>query len=112
MALPPIPAKKNGYPEAGTFSPRVVVLGGKQHKMFLTRCEMGEPRQVTAAECEKCPHGKVLNNRTVVICAGSMKFFVTPCFFDARASATVRDCEECEWGEIGEDRLRVLCGRI
>jgi len=87
-------------------------MTAKQHKVFLTTCDIAEPRQVNASDCERCPHGSVVDNRTRVLCGGVTKFFITPCFFDMRASATVRDCENCRWGEVGEDRLRVYCGRF
>jgi len=82
------------------------------HKLFLTRCELGEPRQVSAQDCEKCPHGSVIDSRTRVICEGATKFFVAPCYFDMRAAATVDECEKCHFGEVAPDRLRVYCNRI
>lgn len=82
------------------------------HKLFLTSCEVGEPRPVTASDCARCGRGMVIDNKSRVICGGMTKFFVTPCYFEMRASATVHDCEECEFGEIGDDRLRVFCSRL
>ena len=86
--------------------------GEKQHKMFLTTCDMGEPRSVSALDCEKCGRGSVVDLRTRVLCGGVTKFFVTPCLFDMRAAATVRECEECRFGKVAEDRLRVYCTRL
>lgn len=83
-----------------------------QHKLFLTTCDIGEPRPVSAVDCSNCPRGSVVDNRTRVLCQGGTKFFVTPCFFDMRAAATVNECEACRFGEIGEDRLRVYCSRL
>jgi len=82
------------------------------HKVFLTTCDAGEARSVTANDCVKCGRGLVIDNKSQVICRGSTKFFVTPCYFDLRASATVHDCEECKFGEVGVDRLRVICSRL
>ena len=84
----------------------------KQHKLFLTTCKLGEPKQVSAADCAKCPHGSVVDNKTRVLCEGATKFFVTPCLFDMRAAATMMDCEKCGFGKIGDDRLRVFCSRL
>jgi len=83
-----------------------------QHKLFLTTCDLGEPRSVSASDCELCPHGSVVDNKSRVFCAGATKFFVTPCFYDMRASATIAECESCRWGEIGPDRIRVYCSRM
>lgn len=82
------------------------------HKLFMTRCDLGEQRMVTALDCGVCPHGSVIDNKSRVICAGETKFFSVPCGFDMRAAATVRDCEACPWGEVGPDRARVFCGRL
>ncbi len=87
-------------------------MSQKVHKLFLTTCDLGERRSVTATDCARCGRGMVIDNKSRVICRGTMKFFVTPCYFDLRASATVHDCEECKFGEVGEDRLRVICSRL
>jgi len=87
-------------------------MSQKMHKLFLTTCDVGEPRSVTATDCIRCGKGTVIDNKTRVICGGATKFFVTPCFFDMRASATVQDCEECKFGDVGDDRLRVFCSRL
>ena len=87
-------------------------MSQKIHKLFLTTCNVGEARSVTASDCTKCGRGMVIDNKSRVICRGCTKFFVTPCYFELRASATVHDCEECEFGEIGEDRLRVFCSKL
>ena len=84
----------------------------KMHKLFLTMCDLAEPRSVTAAECSTCPHGSVIDNKTRVICSGEMKYFTAPCYYDMRAAATVAECENCSFGEIGPDRLRVYCDRM
>jgi hypothetical protein len=88
------------------------VLTKKMHKLFLAKCDLAEPRMVTAKECEACPHGSVIDRRTRVICGGEVKFFTTPCYFDLRCAATVMDCERCQHGEVGEDRLRSFCSRL
>lgn len=87
-------------------------MNRQMHKLFLTTCDLGEPRSVSATECEKCQHGSVVDNKTRVLCFGVTKFFQTPCCFEMRAAATVLDCAECKFGEIGEDRLRVFCSRL
>jgi len=87
-------------------------MNQKVHKLFLTTCDVGERRSVTASDCLKCGKGSVIDNKSRVVCGGSTKFFVTPCYFDMRASATVYDCQECKYGEIGDDRLRVFCSRL
>jgi len=80
------------------------------HKLFLARCDrLGEPKMVSASDCERCPRGSVIDRKTRVICEGETKFFLAPCFNDMRAAATVIDCENCPHGEIGDDRLRVFC---
>jgi len=84
----------------------------KQHKLFMTVCDLGEPRSVTAFDCEHCPHGSVIDARSRVMCGGVTKFFLTPCLFDMRTAATVHECDKCEFGEVGEDRVRVYCSRI
>lgn len=83
-----------------------------QHKLFLTTCDLGEPRSVSALDCSRCPRGSVVDNRSRVLCEGETKFFVVPCLYDMRAAATLYDCEKCAFGEVGEDRLRVFCSRI
>jgi hypothetical protein len=83
-----------------------------QHKMFLTTCDLGVPRAVSAADCATCPHGSVVDNKSRVLCQGATKFFLAPCFYDMKAAATVYECEACLFGEIGQDRLRVFCSRI
>ena len=87
-------------------------MSQKMHKLFLTTCDLAEPKSVTASDCEKCDHGSVVDNKSRVICQGATKFFVTPCYYDMRAAATVYDCEKCPFGDIGDDRLRVFCSRI
>lgn len=87
-------------------------MSQQMHKLFLTTCDMGEPRSVSASDCERCPHGSVVDNKSRVLCAGITKFFLTPCFFDMRAAATVIDCAQCRFGQLGEDRLRVYCSRF
>jgi len=84
----------------------------KQHKMFLTTCDLGEHRPVSAADCSNCPHGSVVDNKSRVLCHGETKFFLAPCFYEMRAAATMYECESCRFGEIGEDRLRVFCSRM
>jgi hypothetical protein len=84
----------------------------KMHKLFLTTCDLGEPRSVGADECERCPHGSVVDRKSRVICAGTTKFFLAPCYYDMRSAATVYDCEKCNWGEVGADRTRVFCSRL
>ncbi len=81
------------------------------HRLFLTSCEL-QMKSVSALECEKCEHGRVIDNKSQVLCKGQTKYFVTPCLVNMRAAATVYDCDNCPWGEIGEDRLRVYCVRI
>jgi hypothetical protein len=87
-------------------------MNAKIHKLFLTRCDMHETRMVSAADCQRCPKGSVIDGRSRVVCAGETKFFTTPCYFDMRASATVHDCTRCRFGTIGDDGLRVFCGRL
>jgi hypothetical protein len=87
-------------------------MDSKMHKLFLTTCDLGEPRPVSARDCEGCPHGSVVDNKSRVICGGVTKFFVTPCYYDMRSAATVYDCEKCRFGRIGEDRIRVFCSRM
>lgn len=82
------------------------------HKLFLTTCDLGEHRSVTANDCARCGRGKVLDNKSQVLCRGQTRFFATPCYFDMRASATIYDCEKCKFGEVGDDRLRVFCSRL
>ena len=84
----------------------------KQHKLFVTMCELGEPHSVTAIDCEKCTHGSVIDARSRVMCDGATKFFQVPCYLEMRAAATVHDCEECRLGEVGEDRVRVYCSHV
>jgi len=84
----------------------------KMHKLFQTTCDLGEPRSVGANECERCPHGSVVDRKSRVICAGTTKFFLAPCYYDMRSAATVYDCEKCRWGEVGDDRTRVFCSRL
>jgi len=84
----------------------------KMHKLFLTTCDLGEPRSVPADECERCPHGSVVDRKSRVICDGATKFFYAPCYYDMRSAATVYDCEKCRWGEVGADRTRVFCSRL
>lgn len=84
----------------------------KMHKLFQTNCDLGEPRLVVASDCERCPHGSVVDKKSRVICGGVTKFFLAPCFYDMRAAATIYDCEKCPWGEVGEDRTRVFCSRF
>jgi hypothetical protein len=87
-------------------------MNRQTHKLFLTTCDLAEPRSVSATDCERCPHGSVVDNKSRVICSGVTKFFLAPCYFDMRAAATVLDCAGCRFGEIGEDRLRVYCSRF
>lgn len=87
-------------------------MSKKIHKLFLARCDLAEPRMVTAKECEACPQGSVIDRRERVLCGGEVKFFATPCYFDMRCAATVSDCGRCPHGEVGEDRLRVFCSRL
>lgn len=87
-------------------------MNPKMHKLFLCRCDIGEPRQVSAADCQRCSRGSVIDGKTRVICMGETKFFVVPCYYDMRAAATVRDCVRCRFGTIGEDGLRVYCDRL
>lgn len=84
-------------------------MDGKALKLFMTRCDEGEPRAVSAVECGSCPHGSVVDNRSRVLCHGGTKFFSVPCYREMRASATVADCEACPHGRVSEDRLRVFC---
>ena len=93
-------------------SGRVYMNSHKQHKLFMTVCDLGEPHSVTAFDCEHCPHGSVIDARSRVMCGGVTKFFLAPCFFDMRAAATVHECDKCGFGEVGEDRVRVYCSRI
>jgi len=79
------------------------------HKLFLTRCDLEESRQVSAVDCEKCSMGSVVDGRSRVLCAGVTKFFSTPCYHGMRSSATVGDCSACRFGAVGDDRLRVMC---
>ncbi|OGS52523.1 MAG: hypothetical protein A3K75_03685 [Euryarchaeota archaeon RBG_13_61_15] len=88
-----------------------VNMSAKVHKLFLTRCDFGESRSVTALECQCCPHGTLISDKSRVLCAGETKFFMTPCTYDFKAAATIEDCERCGHGEIGADRTRVFCGR-
>ena len=81
------------------------------HRLFLAKCER-KMKTVSAAECERCEHGMVVENKAMVICGGMTKFFVTPCLVDMKAAATVNDCDNCQWGELGEDRLRVYCCKL
>ncbi len=81
----------------------------KVHKLFLTRCSLEEPRQVSASDCERCPIGSVVDRRSRVLCDGATKFFSTPCYHGMRSSATVVDCTACRHGSVSDDRLRVLC---
>ena len=85
---------------------------GKQHKLFVTTCELGERRSVTAMDCERCPHGSVIDARSRVMCGGVTKFFMTPCGFDMRSAATVQECVDCKFGDVREDRIRVYCARL
>jgi len=85
---------------------------GKQHKLFVTICELREHRSVTAMDCEQCPRGSVIDARSRVMCRGVTKFFMTPCGFDMRAAATVQECVECKFGDVREDRIRVYCSRM
>lgn len=87
-------------------------MNQQMHKLFLTMCDLGEPKSVSASDCETCPHGSVVDNKTRVICEGITKFFLAPCYFDMRASATVIDCAQCRFGQVGDDRLRVFCSRL
>ena len=87
-------------------------MSPKMHKLFLASCDLQENRRVSAADCESCPSGSVVDGRTRVICQGETKFFVTPCYYDMRASATVQDCTKCRFGNVGVDGLRVLCDRL
>lgn len=84
----------------------------QMHKLFLTRCDLAEPRSVGPSDCERCPHGSVVDRRSRVICGGATKFFIAPCFYEMRSAATVDDCEKCHWGEVGADRTRVFCSRM
>ena len=86
-------------------------MSPKMHKLFMARCDLDNERRVSAADCERCPQGSVIDRRSRVLCAGRMKFFVTPCYFGMRAAATVSDCEECRFGKVDVDGLRVLCDR-
>ena len=86
-------------------------MSPKMHKLFMTRCDLEEERRVSAADCERCSRGSVVDRRSRVLCAGQMKFFVTPCYFGMRAAATVHDCEDCRFGQVDADGLRVLCSR-
>lgn len=81
------------------------------HRLFLIRCDM-LVKSVSAADCEKCEHGSVVDNKSRVLCGGETKFFLTPCCVDMKAAATVHDCEMCKWGELGQDRIRVYCSRF
>ncbi len=85
---------------------------GKIHKLFLTTCDEGDARSVSAADCERCPRGSVVGGRRMVLCGGATKFFATPCYFGVRPSATLDDCDMCPHGEVGEDRMRVICDRL
>jgi len=67
---------------------------------------------VSAADCQRCPNGSVVDGRSRVLCVGETKFFSTPCYFGMRASATVNDCLACRYGTVGADGLRVLCDRL
>jgi len=87
-------------------------MNQQMHKLFLTTCDLGEPKSVSASDCERCPHGSVVDNKSRVICEGITKFFLAPCFFDMRAAATVIDCAQCRFGQLGDDRLRVYCSRF
>jgi hypothetical protein len=87
-------------------------MSKQMHKLFTTACDLAEPRQVSAVDCQKCPRGSVVDNRSRVLCSGETKFYMTPCCYDMRSAATVDDCERCPYGEIGQDRLRVFCSRF
>jgi hypothetical protein len=87
-------------------------MNPKIHKLFLTRCDLEESRQVSAADCMKCPMGSVVDGRSRVLCVGETKFFSTPCYYGMRSSATVHDCMACDYGAVGDDRLRVMCDRL
>jgi len=87
-------------------------MNQQMHKLFLTTCDLGGPRSVSATDCGQCPHGSVVDNKSRVLCFGITKFFVAPCFYDMRASATIMDCAQCPFGEIGPDRIRVYCSRL
>jgi hypothetical protein len=87
-------------------------MSPKIHKLFITRCDLQEARQVCATDCQSCPRGSVIDGRSRVICSGETKFFTTPCYFDMRASATVHDCRKCPSGTVGQDGLRVFCDRL
>ena len=87
-------------------------MNSKMHKLFLTRCDMEESRQVSADDCQRCPRGSVVDGKSMVLCGGVAKFFVTPCFYEVRAAATVKDCMRCRYGTVGEDRIRVFCDRL
>lgn len=88
-------------------------MDAKMHKLFLTRCDVRpEGRMVSAAECNSCAHGSVVDNSARVLCYGVTKFFMVPCFYDMRASATVADCEACSHGKVSDDRMRVFCSRM
>lgn len=84
----------------------------QQHKLFLVTCDLGEPRSVTAVECEKCKKGNVIDGRSKVVCRGATRFFMTPCGYDMRAASTIEECDKCGFGEVSEDRLRVFCSRL
>lgn len=87
-------------------------MSQQMHKLFLTTCDYDQPKSVSASDCERCPHGSVVDNKSRVICVGVTKFFLAPCYFDMRAAATVIDCAQCRFGKLGEDRLRVYCSRL
>jgi hypothetical protein len=79
------------------------------HKLFLTVCDMGEPRPVTADHCLACREGSVASDKSMVICRGATKYFMAACDYNMRSAATLQDCATCGYGEIGEDRVRVFC---
>ncbi len=87
-------------------------MSQKMHKLFLTACDLGAERSVNASDCERCPHGSVVDGKSRVLCGGVTKFFVAPCYYDMRSAATINDCEKCSFGEVGQDRIRVFCSRI
>ncbi|MBU1158977.1 MAG: hypothetical protein KKE24_06535 [Candidatus Thermoplasmatota archaeon] len=87
----------------------VLIMSAKMHKIFMTRCDLGESRMVSAPDCSRCSHGSVVDNGSRVLCAGITKFFMVPCYFDMKASASIIECERCPHGEMSQDRLRVFC---
>ncbi len=88
-------------------------MEAKMHKLFMARCDdRGEARMVTAADCNACPHGSVVDNKSRVLCYGATKFFTVPCYYEMKASAMIAECEACSYGTVSVDRMRVFCNRL